>query len=198
VPAHALPAGDTHVAGDGAVGDRRAECLDERRLADAALAGDERDLARAGGGISQNVMEALEVRLPADQMRRGTPAGHRAVWLRRLVAFDGRDEAEAASMHRLDEARMAHVVVQGIPDLADRLRERRLRDGDPAPHGVEELFLGDEDARPLREIAEHTPGLGPQRDGGLSGAEESGVEVESVRRKRDLPTGRSRSRRTSG
>jgi len=68
-------------------------------------------------------------------------------------------------MHRLDEPRMPDFVVQRITDLTDRLRERRLGDDDATPDGVEKLLLRDENAGALREVAEHGPGLGPQRDG---------------------------------
>ncbi len=93
-------------------------------------------------------------------------------------------------MHRLHESRSSHLVLKGIPDLADGLGERRLGDRDAAPDGVEQLVLGHEHAGAFREVAEDGPCLRPQRDRSSAGPQKPGLEVQPIGRKDDLPASR--------
>ena len=65
-------------------------------------------------------------------------------------------------MNGLDDARGSRIVPESPPQLAERLRERVVRHHDVAPDGRMQLFLRDQRAGPLGQIAQQSPGLGSQ------------------------------------
>src|SRR5262249_50676292 len=117
------------------------EGLDDRRLPDARLAGDEHHLALAALGPRETVEEPPDRRGSPDD-RSGRRRRRRAGTRRgRPVRGDLTDEAKPASMHGLDESGPAGIVPEDAADLADARGERRLAHRHIGPHGGEELVL---------------------------------------------------------
>ena len=77
---------------------------------------------------------------------------------------DPADEAIAATVCGLDEARRLWIVIESLAQLTNSDFENGVADKSVWPHGVEEFLLGDELARTPDEIADHGEGFGPEPD----------------------------------
>jgi hypothetical protein len=71
------------------------------------------------------------------------------------------NEAKTSPVHRLDDSRLAGVLLQREPELPDRLTQGPGRDVGIRPHCIQELFYSHETARVLGEVAQYLPRLGP-------------------------------------
>jgi hypothetical protein len=69
-----------------------------------------------------------------------------------ILFFHVADELVPNARNRLDQARGAAVVLQGLANFADALSQRVFCDVDPGPNRVEELFLFDHPAPVLDEV----------------------------------------------
>ena len=95
----------------------------------------------------------------------GVPRRPAARRQRRLVTtVDRRDEAVAAAMRGLDEARRLRVVAKRAADLAHADLERGIADEHPGPDGVHELVLGHQPAGVLGQVLQHAERFRRQRD----------------------------------
>ena len=159
-------------------------------------AGDEDDLPIAGLRRGKAVGQKLHLGVAADEARGRllTDVRGRRKVQRRRGARRGRglvggrprcDEAKAAAMHRLEEARRAAVVAEREAQLADRLVERIRSDGDVRPDRVEQLVARDQHFRPLRQVQEHGPRFRSQRHGAIAVEELAGAPVDAKRAERD-------------
>ena len=164
------------VSGRGAA--RRGKRVDDRRLADAGLAGHEHGLPVAGHGECEAPAQDGRARAarPTTSRRDAPRGGHRRS---RAAAHqpersagrghtiddsDFANEAVAAAVHRLDDLRLPRVVAQGLADLADRNFQDGVADEHTWPDGVEQIVLGDEATAALGEAAKQREGLGGERD----------------------------------
>lgn len=133
-----------------------AQLLEEVRLADAGLSGDERDRSASAAGAREELAERGQAALPPDQsrQRRRRERGH---------ALDSGDEAIAAPAHRVNEGRLLAVVADRGARRHDRLRERVARDHHARPDLRHQLGARDHD-RALDEATEDVEGLALDRD----------------------------------
>jgi hypothetical protein len=142
------------------------EGVDQHRLAEPRGAGHEHHLRLAVAREAQRVVQlvlapdhaglAVAVGIAA-RLRGGRRRDHdrRLVRGARALARDRGDEAVAAAMNGLDEARRARVVAEELADLADRDGEHRVADGGLGPDVREQVRLGDELLRPRRQVVQH-------------------------------------------
>ena len=170
---------------DAAAARARDQHLDEGGLADAGLAGDEDELARAAGGHLQPALHRGERRPASHAPIRGEAKARRRSASPALVRFgvvdlalaaticpaDQRDEPIAAARHRLDEARRAGIVAEREADRIDRHAEARFGDVKARPYRREKRLLGDEFAGVFGEMAEHAERLRRKRDPGRAAPE---------------------------
>ena len=168
------------------------ERLDDRGLADAGFALHEHHLALAGGRGLEDGPERRELGVAAHQGCGGSHSRGGRGRDRRLEApVPGRgplhsgDEANPPAVNGLDDARHSWIVPKSPPQLAQRLRERVVRHDDIAPNGRVELFLRDQRAGPLGQIAQQSPGLGSQFHWAVAMPQASLPQVQPVRRKLD-------------
>src|SRR6478672_3485201 len=112
----AATAGDEGLFGRAEVGE---EAIDQRRLADTRLAGDEHHLPLTGPRAAQRGVERGEIRLALDE--RNSLAGCRRLGPPFERTFDWRDEAIALSRHGFDVALAVLTVQQGLPEQGDRV-----------------------------------------------------------------------------
>jgi hypothetical protein len=116
------------------------ERLDERRLADPGLPGDEHHSPLPPLGLGHPLAEAVELRLAADH--RGGPARGRGGHGRPGARV--RDEPVPAPVQRLDDARCRGVVPEPPPEVTDTHGEGRVADRHVRPDRAPEGLLGDE------------------------------------------------------
>jgi len=83
-------------------------------------------------------------------------------WRDEPSGTDGRDEAEAAPLHRFDEPRRLGIVLERDAQLADGLAEHPFGDRHVRPDGLEQVVLADQRPRSLGQVIQHTPGFRPQ------------------------------------
>jgi hypothetical protein len=113
---------------------------------------------------------------PRDGPDDGLPAHDRfGRGLRRLRRHRGVEEITTAR-HCLDQA--AIDVAELLAQFADALHKRVIAHADIGPHGLEKLWLGDEQPSVLRKIAQHLERLGPQVDFLIAGAQTSACQIE--------------------
>jgi hypothetical protein len=74
---------------------------------------------------------------------------------------DCRIESIAAARHGPDEARS--VICEGPSELADALHKGVVCDGEIRPDRSKQLIFGNQPARILDQIPQHSESLGPQR-----------------------------------
>jgi hypothetical protein len=177
---------------DAAAVERPHEGVDERRLADARLAGDEHDAPGPRLRLREPALELLQLRLAADEARRreldvsrGLGEAGAAV----AVASDRRDEAVPAPRDRLDEARGGRVVPEERPQLADVAAQQALAHVRVRPHGLRQLRARHEPRRVRREVRQHRERLPAKRQALRAPPELLVGEVQSKRRKLDESVG---------
>jgi hypothetical protein len=169
----ALAAGD-----EGRARHPAAERLHQGRLPDAGLTPDEHHLALAAHAPPEPRLELGELRVPPEEPRPIRSAarsdrGHGCAGL-----LHRGDEAIPATMHRLDDARRARVLVEGTPELLDAARQRRLADDGVGPDPVEQLGLRDQPPRMRCQVLQDRERLRAKRDGLGPPAQPRVVDVE--------------------
>ena len=65
-------------------------------------------------------------------------------------------------MRSFNEARRLWIIVESLPELANRDLEDGVADKGLGPDGVQQFVFGDEFARTLEEIVQHCEGLGSE------------------------------------
>ena len=137
------------------------EMLDQRRLADTRLAGNPHDPAFARAReIPIGAKSRKGFRAPDERARLGGAASWndcRDRW-RSDYRAGGRDEAVASPRYRFNEARLAGVVVERRPQLADRGSQHRVRDVLVAPYLIEQRVGGKQGPGLPHERAQHAEG----------------------------------------
>src|SRR5262245_2831356 len=93
----------------------------------------------------------------------------------------GRDEAEPATLHRLEELRCPGAVAKRHAQLPDRSAQDRLGDDRVRPDGVQQFLLRDEHAGALGQVTQHRPGIRSQRDGFAVPQKEPCAEIHAKR-----------------
>ena len=113
--------------------------VEHRGLADTGFTGDEHQLAVAGKGARESVLELREHPVAADQ---------RAARIDRRrdlgLTGTGADEPVAPARHGLDEGRRRRIVAERATDLQDDDLEDTLADVGLCPPGSQQLLLGDQ------------------------------------------------------
>ena len=118
----------------------------------------------AGGDVGRSRALPLRRRkLRAQGIARSGAIGSARVrgGLHRGVAHR-RDQPIPALRHRLDVPRLLRVVVQRLPQLGDRRRQRRFADEPSLPGDVQQFLFGDHFRWPAREGKEHVDHLRPK------------------------------------
>ena len=116
--------------------------LDQRRLADTGFAGNQTTVrlplhARSQAPCSRESASAR----PMKDGACGGGLGTIGLDAWRSVSHWGGDEAVASPRHRFDEARLAGIVVERRPQLADRGSQHRVGDELVAPDLIEQAFV---------------------------------------------------------
>mgnify|MGYP003694308649 CR=1 FL=1 len=165
-----------HTRGSAATRSRKASTT--RRLADACLARQERDLASATPSRVEPRLQAIQGALPADEMPRAF-GSHSASELgvggrerRGLIAGtspvsgigDAGDEPVSEPMHGGDVPGRAGRITEGLPDLPHTDLQHGIADHRRRPDGFEKGFLGDQLTGVLDEALEHRECLGGKAD----------------------------------
>jgi len=154
--------------------------VDQRRLADAGLAGDEDDLPASRGGPLGGRVELRERRVAADQ-RRADGIGGR---LARCLRGERADPSIAATVERLDEARLAGVVAERLAEVADRHAQDGVDDVRIRPQRVEQRVLGHELARAREQVLEQAKRVARQLDAPVTQPEALVDPIEAWKRAR--------------
>src|SRR6202521_6302841 len=132
--------------------------LDQRRLADTRLT--QNPHAPAGARAREIPIRAESrkgFRAPGERGRLGGAALWNDCRYRRRHNYraGGRDEAVASPRYGLNEARLAGVVVERRPHLADRGSQHRVRNVLVAPYLIEQRVGGKQGPGLPRERAQH-------------------------------------------
>ncbi|HEV8635608.1 MAG TPA: hypothetical protein VG370_15390 [Chloroflexota bacterium] len=176
---------DASAMGDGRSGaprQIRKERLDERRLADTGLPGDEDHPSLARPRPLEGATELLQLSVAPDHELGASQHDGRG---RRREILAGRrvqasDEPVAAPVSRLDEARAPGVILQRLAQLPDTGRERGLSDDGIAPHGREQLLARHGLSRAADQDGQHGGGLRGEPDLALAGPQPPGPGIEPV------------------
>jgi hypothetical protein len=175
----ALPAADAEPVRIAELGEER---LHQGGLADPRLAGDEHDLSPAVGRRREDLVQSRELAIAADQ-RHGRGAARDAGSARRSRArpTDRADESKPPPMDRLDVARRARGIIEGLAQIADAARERGFADDGVAPGHGEKLVLRDQVLGMLDQMAEHRERLRGELEAILAAPRPSGVRLDADR-----------------
>ena len=134
--------------------------IEQPRLADAGLAGDEQRPPGAADGVRQRRAQHRQRRVAADQRQRRLCAGQ-------LPAARGRRCAEepiAAPVHGGDEARRLGRVAEGVADLADAGLQRAVANRRVRPRCIEQRILRYQPSALGEQALQHRRRLRRQRD----------------------------------
>jgi len=145
------------------------EVIDQCRLADARLAGDEDHLPGAARGACKGLLELREHCIATDKVGGRAPGiGGRCPrpltpgpWPRPL---NHADPAVTAAVYGLDEAWLARIIREGFAQLIDREFEHAVADVGIRPGSIEQLILCDDLIRLLHQATQDEEGLRPQID----------------------------------
>jgi hypothetical protein len=137
------------------------EALDQGRLADAGLTGDEDDLPVSAERPTITGREKGQIRLTTEQPSGAFRIAGRGP--RRVVFRDRSDEAIPSPGVRSDEGRVLGIITEQAAKLPDVGLENLLLDVGPGPQRFHQLVLGDEAAGPGDQMVQHGEGLRRQR-----------------------------------
>ena len=98
---------------------------------------------------------------------------------------DRRDETIPATVQCLDIRRMLRIVTKSLTQHADRLGERRFRHERVAPHGTDQVLLGDELARPVEQHGQDADDARRERQLDAVPRKETARAVEQERAERE-------------
>lgn len=146
------------------------EHLDQRRLAESCLAGQEYQPPFAALRFFPDPGQPFQKAFAADPacaLGSGLAAGGghpcHGVFTGRYHRPHGGHEPITFPCDRLQVAGRPGVIAQNLAQFADAAFEGRLAHMAVPPHGVEQLILADQPVRMCHQVAEYGKGLRPQR-----------------------------------
>lgn len=141
--------------------------LDQRRLADPGLAGDERDLAPSGHGLTDQAIECFQLRVASDPVPRAFwgVLGRRGRWGLIRLGGHGAGEAVAPAGDRRDPGRPVRGRPQGSPKGRYLHGQIGVLDDGAGPDFRHDLGFGHKVARPRGQQAQYVKRAGPDGHG---------------------------------
>ena len=167
--------------------------VEQRRLADARLAGNEDDLSFAGRGLLQCAVQLLQAsRPPNPPLRARDSRRGRGVLVARTSGVGrrhhghGRDQPVAAPDHRLDISGRMPVVIEDRSKRVDRNAQARLAHMQIGPDRIEQLVLRHQFSGAVEQTAQQFEGFRCQIDAFVATPQQGVTSVNAKRPERNL------------
>ena len=163
------------------------ECIGQRTLADAGLAGHEHHLTSARLHLREAAFELRKLASAADKMLKLGP-GRQLRDAAAALADLGcpHHQAVAAPVTGLDVSRTAGVIAERAAQLLNAGGQCIVADRQAAPDLLEQLLLADDVLRPCGQQSEHGGGARRQLRFGITALKLAGPRVETERAERKL------------